>query len=87
MDQFAIILTPENAEMIAGKLDDGHTVEDLMTEINYLYLRGKEVVLGIDVLDNGFTSVSYMISRNLFEARNDNNVILNTEEFEYVWSI
>jgi len=84
MDQFAIIVTDENMEMIASNLID-YTVEDIKQEVNALP-KG-EVVVGIDFLElNGAGTVAYIITRNLFEARNDTNVQLETKELVHVWT-
>lgn len=71
MIQEAILFTKQNAEMIVEHLSDGTTVEDLLQDYGYLFETSETLVLGMDVLYDGFSCVSYVVHPSYYEANND----------------
>lgn len=82
MQQFAIIFTRNNAETIAADLND-YAVEDLLADHSWELNTFSPAVLCKDVLSNGFSSVSYVVSGEMFE-RNNPGITLNDKTFTLV---
>lgn len=84
MKQEAILFTKENAAMIVEHLDDYRTVEDLLEDYNYMLEAHGTVVLGRDILDETFASVSYVITQSYFKA-NHPDIQLNDKTFTFTY--
>jgi hypothetical protein len=82
MFQDAILFTASNAAMISTMIND-YTTQDLLEEYDDWMLTHHEVVLVRDVLETGFASISYVVTRDMFET-NTPGIQLNDKTFTYV---
>lgn len=85
MKQEAILFTASNAALIATQLND-YTAQELLEEYDDWMLTHHEVVLARDVLSTGFASISYVVTRDMFE-RNNPGITLNATTFTHVRDI
>lgn len=86
MRQEAILFTRINAVKIAADLNDYPTAEELLEDYKYELEAHHVVVLVRDILDDGFSSVSYVVTQNLFE-RNNPGITISTEHFTRVRNV
>lgn len=85
MNQEAILFTRINAANIAANLND-YTAQDLLEEYEWMLQIHHVLVLARDILDDGFASISYVVTREMFETNNP-GIQISTETFTHVRTI
>lgn len=85
MNQEAILFSRINAADIAAQLSD-YTADELLEEYEYMLKTHYFLVLARDVLPGGFASVSYVVTREMFDTNNP-GIQLTTEHFTHVRTV
>jgi hypothetical protein len=83
MHQEAILLTTENASMIAERTAEYHSATDLLEDYGYMLIMHMPIVLALDVNED-FSTVSYVVTTGLFNAFAKTDLPLNDHTFQKV---
>ena len=82
----AIIFTQNNASLIADSLIDYTTAQDLLDAYDSMFANNTKLVLARDVLSDGQSVVSYVVTESMFRANNP-DIQLSHLHFTTVYKI
>lgn len=85
MKQEAILFTGNTVNLIAANLSD-HTADELLDEYMWMLQKHHTLVLAMDILDSGFSMISYVVTTDMFE-KNNPGIKLSDRQFTHVRNV
>lgn len=86
MQQLAIAFNKNNADIVAASLDD-YSASELLEEYEWMLNTHANLVLAKDVLDSGFSCISYVVTTDMFEKNAPTAIELNDQTYTPVRTI
>lgn len=84
MNQEAILFNRNNAHLVAANLND-YTADELLEEYDWMFTMHTQLVLVRDVQADGFSSVSCVVTEDMFQTNAPKPTpTLNAETFTYL---
>lgn len=86
MQQLAIAFNKNNINVVAASLDD-YSASELLEEYEWMLNMHTNLVLAKDVLDSGFSCVSYVVPTHMFEKNAPTAIELNDQTYTLVRTV